>query len=71
TNAALTGLILTLSYKARSSERDTLLRIGAARGVVPLTFGLELAGLVLIGVTLAGAASLVFARVAPDVVSML
>ncbi|MCL4222503.1 MAG: ABC transporter permease [Phycisphaerales bacterium] len=70
-NAALTGLILMLTYRARAGERRTLLRIGAARGLVPLMFGLEFMVLVGCGMILAGVASAVLARVAPDIVSML
>lgn len=71
TNVALTGLILMLTYRARAGERRTLLRIGAARGLVPMMFGLEFSGLVACGMILAGGASAVLALVAPDIVSML
>lgn len=71
TNAALTGLILMLTYRARSGERRTLLRIGAARGLVPMMFGIEFAGLVGCGMVLAGCVSAVLAMAAPDIVSML
>ncbi|KAA0216285.1 MAG: hypothetical protein DYG94_05360 [Leptolyngbya sp. PLA3] len=71
TNAALTGLILMLTYRARAGERRTLLRIGAARGVVPMMFGIEFAGLVGCGIVIAGCASAVLAMMAPDIVSML
>lgn len=71
TNVALTGLILMLTYRARASERRTLLRIGAARGLVPFMFGFEFAGLLCCGMVLAGGVAAVLGVAAPDLVSML
>ncbi|GAB4383294.1 MAG: hypothetical protein Kow0022_02770 [Phycisphaerales bacterium] len=71
TNVALAVLILVLDYRARAGERRVLLRIGSARGVVPMMFGLEFVGLMALGVVVAGLLALVAAEAAPDIVSML
>lgn len=71
TNIALAVLILILTYRARAGERRALLRIGAARGVVPMMFGVEFVGLIVLGNLVAGLLALVVAQAAPDIVSML
>lgn len=71
TNVLLTALILVLTYRSRAGERRTLLRIGAARGFVPLMFAIEFAGLVACGVLIAIGLSFLTAQAAPDLVSLL
>ena len=71
TNLLLAVLILLLSYRARERERRTMTRIGCSRWTIPVMFGAEFGGLVLIGFVVAMGVAAGLRAVAPELIGML
>jgi putative ABC transport system permease protein len=71
TNLLLAVLILLLSYQARERERRTMTRIGCSRWTIPVMFGAEFGGLVVIGFVVAVGVAAGLRAVAPELIAML
>ncbi len=71
TNLLLAVLIMLLSYRARERERETMVRIGCSRWTIPIVFGAEFGGLVVIGFALAAVVAAGVGAAAPELIAML